>query len=277
MTDSVTFPPISAADLDLASQLVASVAWPHRSVDIAFHLRLGQGRIAYSEAEKRTLGFGLWWCYGDVLARLGLIVVAPDAQGRGIGRRLVGHLLDDAGPRSVKLLATEAGRPLYEKLGFKHLDASCQHQGTYAASPPPDPQVRAAGPADLPAIRALDAAAMGHDRTDILDALLGESAAKVVVDAGRVSGYALTRPFGRGTVVGPIVARSEENAIRLFDALARPGFVRVDCPTDATVLRRHLTEHGLIPVDESPSMVRGDWPRPAGPLRIFALASHAFG
>lgn len=277
MTDIVTFQPLSAADLDEASALVASVSWPHRPVDIAFHMRLGQGRMAFSDAYGRTLGFGLWWSYGDQLARLGLIVIAPEAQGRGIGRRLVEHLLNDLSPRPVMLLATEAGKPLYDKLGFVPVDASSQYQGEYTGSPVPDPRLRPASPADAPAIAALDAKAFGVDRNEVLSALMADGEAAVLRQDGEVVGYAMSRRFGRGMVVGPIVADTEEDAVVLFDALARPGFLRVDCPSTATVLIGHLVARGLVRVDESPVMVRGARPVPQGPVRMFGLASHALG
>jgi hypothetical protein len=57
----------------------------------------------------------------------------------------------------------------------------------------------------------------------------------------------------------------------------RPGFVRVDRPSEAANFGRHLTACGLMPDSESPAMLRGDWPAATAPQRIYALASHALG
>jgi hypothetical protein len=92
-----------------------------------------------------------------------------------------------------------------------------------------------------------------------------------------VVGYAVERAFGRGSVVGPVVAAAEPDAIALFNAAARPGFVRIDRPLDAPSFGRHLTACGLMPDSESPAMLRGDWPAAMTPQRIYALASHALG
>jgi GNAT superfamily N-acetyltransferase len=276
MSDQITLLPVSMADLDLVAALVAAVRWPHRRADIAALIELGHGRLARA-GDGRTLGVGLWWPFGDTAARLGLVVVSPDSQGLGIGRRLVEQLLADAAPRSVMLLATRAGRPLYEKLGFAEIGAVCQHQGEYDGGRRPDPRTRAATSEDRSAVLCLDAAAFGVLRPTVLDHLLAVGRAFVLVEDGRVTGYAVERAFGRGSVIGPVVAATEPDAIALFNAAARPGFVRVDRLLEAANFGRHLTAYGLMPDSEVPTMLRGNWPAATAPQRIYALASHALG
>ena len=53
------------------------------------------------------------------------IFVEPEYRRRGIAREIVSRLMDEARQRGIARLdlhATEAGRPLYEKLGFKPPD-----------------------------------------------------------------------------------------------------------------------------------------------------------
>ena len=238
--------------------------------------RIGEVRLARA-GDGRTLGVGLWWPFGDTAARLGLVVVSADSQGLGIGRRLVEQLLADAAPRSVTLLATPAGRPLYKRLGFVEVGAVCQHQGEYSGRRHSDPRIRAATPEDRSAVLGLDAAAVGVPRPAVLDHLLTVGRAFVLVEDAKVTGYAIERGFGRGSVVGPVVAATESDAIALFNAAARPGFVRVDWASEATNFGRYLTTCGLALDSESPAMLRGDWPASSAPQRIYALASHALG
>jgi GNAT superfamily N-acetyltransferase len=234
MSDQITLPPVSMADLDSVAALVAAVGWPHRRADIAALIKLGHGRLARA-GDGRTLGVGLWWPFCDTAARLGLVMVSPDSQGLGIGRRLMERLLADAAPRSVMLLATPAGRPLYERLGFVEVGAVCQHQGEYSGGRHPDPRIRAAISEDWSAVLCLDAAVFGIPRPAVLEHLLAVGRAFVLVENGRVVGYAIERAFGRGSVVGPVVAATEPDAIALFNAAARPGFVRVDRPSEAPI------------------------------------------
>lgn len=273
---AVELPAVAPADLEAVSALVAEVRWPHRPADIDALIRLGHGRLV--KDGKDVLGVGLWWSFGAALARLGLVIVSPRAQGRGLGRRLVEALLADAAPRPVTLLATRAGRPLYDRLGFVATGGEiAQHQGEYRGTPRPDPRVRLAVPGDIPAIDRLDAAAFGAGRRAVLDDLMAAGRTVVLVHGGTVTGFAVERPFGRGAVVGPVVAAGEDDAIALFDALARPGFLRVDLPADAARFAAHASAAGLAFDSASPVMTLGAVPAPAGPPRIFALAGHALG
>ncbi len=148
---------------------------------------------------------------------------------------------------------------------------------TTAAGRSLDPRIRAAAADDLPAILRVDAETTGLDRAPLLRHLTGVGRTVVLTAGGAVAGYAVERAFGRGSVIGPIVAPAEADAIALFDALAAPGFVRVDRAASATELGRHLAACGLALDSESAAMVLGDWPAAVAPPRLFALASHAFG
>ncbi|MCR9071308.1 MAG: GNAT family N-acetyltransferase [Alphaproteobacteria bacterium] len=274
---ALDFDALENRDLDAVAALVKTLKWPHRPEDIALFMRLGAGRIA-RDGSGELLGVALWWAFEPAAARLGLVMVDPASQGRGIGRRLVEQVLADAGGRSMKLLATEAGKPLYDSLGFVEIGACRQYQGTYGGSPAADTGIREARPEDMRAILALDAVAFGAGRAAVLRALMGAGRAVVLDGGSGASGYAMERDFGRGTVVGPIVAPTEQAAIRLFQALARPGFVRVDLPVIGDTFARHLVDCGLTAAGaDSPVMVLGDWPDPMNDPRLFALSSHALG
>ena len=269
--------PVQLSDLDDVTALVKTLQWPHRREDVALFMRLGAGHLARDQ-EGALQGVALWWAFEPAAARLGLVMVDPDSQGRGIGRRLVEQILQEAGNRSMMLLATEAGKPLYDKLGFRTVGACRQYQGPYEGRPQPDPQIRPAGPSDMPAILALDEAAFGAGRAPALSALRELGRMAVIEARSGITGYAIERTFGRGTVVGPIVAADEEDAIRLFRALALPGFVRVDAPVGAKDFDRFVQDQGLAAVGaDSPVMLRGSWSDPSPNARMFALSSHALG
>jgi len=274
---NLSLDPVRMSDLDRIMDLVAAVAWPHRREDIAQFIRLGGGRIVRDGKDGGPLAAGLWWTFGDTLARIGLVIVAPQSQGRGVGRTLVETLLEDVAPRPVVLLATEAGLPLYEKLGFTAFERSVQYQGPYEGDPVHDPRISAVTPDRIGDIAEFDAAAFGAFRGDMLRDFARDGTTVALTEDGRITGYAMSRAFGRGTVIGPLAATSEQDALALFRAVARPGFVRVDCPADASLLIGHLEAAGLADVGASPVMMRGNWSPPGGPARIYGLASHALG
>ena len=57
--------------------------------------------------------------YGVEFGWIGMVLVHPDVQGRGVGAVLLGHAMAElAGFPSIRLDATPAGRVLYTKHGF---------------------------------------------------------------------------------------------------------------------------------------------------------------
>jgi len=268
---------IAPDDLDAAVALCERVRWPHRPEDLRFLLTSGNGRIVRDPDSARPLGVGLWIPYGDDVAVMGMVIVDPACQGRGIGRRLVEALITDCKPRTLILNSTDAGRALYENQGFRVLGTILQRQGTLHAQPARDTSTRDADRSDWDAIVSLDTHAFGTSRAALIGRLLEDARAVVSTAGGAPHGYALARPFGLGEVVGPVVASSDDEAIALFRAVAASGFTRVDCPHEAARFSAFLDDAGLRVVDRPTRMVLGQWSDPQHPPRIFALAGHALG
>jgi GNAT superfamily N-acetyltransferase len=280
---ATTLRPMHAGDLAAMHGLAQQMSWPHRAEDCAELLALGAGTVAL-DATGRTVGVGLRWSFGHDVGTIGLVLVAPDRQGRGIGRALMTALIDDLEPRTLMLNATAEGLPLYEKLGFLSIGFVRQHQGRLAEGavlpPAPDVAVRRAVPADHAALCALDAAAFGTDRSALVSRLLAEGQAWLVEHAGQPAGFAILRAFGRGMIIGPVVASSEDDAIALVAAAAKsapPGVLRVDILAPAERLAAWLTAAGLPAIDTVTVMLRGNWPATETGLRRFGLALQAWG
>ena len=272
---------LEAADVPAAQRLTASFGWPHRKRDWAMMLGLGEG-VAVPNGE-RLAGTAVCWRFGPDWATMGLIGVDAALQGQGIGRRMMGALMEGLAGRSVALHATRAGLPLYAALGFESTGTTLQHQGAVtqpALLPlPPRARLRPAGLADLPALAALDCKAGGVDRTALLEALLALPGGVVLDGANDPLGFALTRGFGRGQLVGPVVAGDEADARAMIAHLLgqRIGqFVRVDVPKESG-LAGWLPGLGLEDAGTVIRMVRGRDAGPARRARVFALASQAWG
>lgn len=253
--------------------------------------RLGAGVVAV-EAAGNTIGVGMRWSFGHDVGTIGMVLVAPECQGRGIGRALMTSLIADVGPRALMLNATAEGLALYEKLGFVQIGHVFQHQARFAEQPvlpaAPTVRLRRAVLADHAALCALDAAAFGADRSALIETLLAAEGAWVVDGAERdgargavrPAGFAVLRRFGRGMMIGPVVAPGEDEAIALVAAAARAapvGVLRVDIPAKAARLGDWLTSAGLPAIDTVTTMVRGDWPNLPNALQRFGLAFQAVG
>lgn len=252
--------------------------WPHRPQDWQMALQLSSGAVALDD-QGRVTGTILVTPYGMDCAMINMVIVDRNARGMGLGRRLMEQAFVLAQDRPLRLVATADGMPLYQKLGFAPSGTILQHQGSVTRLGAPD-GVEAASADDLPEIKALDRDAYGADREALIDALAERGQFAVVRRNGAIEAYAAIRPFGRGEVIGPVIAGSAEEAKALigFFAASRPGaFLRVD--TDSrTGIAGWLTEIGLGHVGggvamDRPSRTDATRARP----KVYALANQALG
>lgn len=264
-------------DLSEVMSLVAEVGWPHRPEDIEPALSLGRVWRATEQRDGTLLGLAVWWPMEPNAGRVGLVIVSPHAQGRGIGRSLMNRVLQDTRSRSLKLLATKEGQPLYETLGFKSVGRSQRHQGFFQGPPTPHESVERADIDEVAAIQEIDEKVLGVNRSEILHHLARAGDVNVLRANGKISGFAIVRPFGAGHVLGPLVAENESDALVLLRASMKPGELRVDRFMDAERLGEELVELGLSGHEITNVMVRGDWLAGDAAVRGFAMASHAWG
>nr|WP_305123246.1 GNAT family N-acetyltransferase [Roseomonas sp. GC11] len=281
MVEAPALRQFQAADLEGGHALTRGVSWPHRLEDWHFFHSLGFGFAA--EEGGQLLGTALGWEFGEDHGAVGLIVVAPEAQGRGLGRLLTSAVLERLGDRSVALTATDAGYPLYVKLGFEVVGAVHQHQGAaFSVGLVPlaaGERLRPLGRSDLELVRGLDAAATGLDRAALLEALLGVAEGVVLERGGQPVGFSLLRRFGRGHVIGPVVApdlAAAQALVAHWLGVRSGQFLRIDVPAESG-LSPWLQEMGLAQVDNARAMRRGPAPVPRGDVARFALVSQALG
>jgi ribosomal protein S18 acetylase RimI-like enzyme len=282
VSDGVSLRAMGAQDIEAAQALTAELSWPHRASDWEQALRHGEGLIA--ERDGTVIGTGLRWRWGQRHATIGLIIVAPACQGRRIGHRLMSALLEGLDDCSVLLHATADGRGLYERLGFVRVGELRQHQGTALPSPPialdAGWRLRPAGQADLDVLAALDTQARGMPRRELIADLLANAEATVVLDhEGQARGFAMLRRFGRGHVIGPVIAASDTGARALIahlSGLNAGRFTRIDIDF-ATGLGEWLESLGLLRVDAPTTMVRGPALATTPEVRLFAIVTQALG
>ena len=271
---------LRADHIPQAVSLSAALGWPYREEDWRFAFELGHGVAVETDGELAATA--LWWPYENNFASFGMIIVAPALQGQGIGRMLMDELLRQADARTIILNSTREGYLLYERLGFVPCGEVNQHQAVLAAAPPVLPAngtIRPFRPEDTGAICDLDYRASGMGRTRLLEALFAVGKIAVIERGGQVQGYACVRRWGRGVVVGPVVARDATDVQALVATLAaehRGGFVRIDVPATSG-LSPWLETIGLPQVDHAFAMVRGKPPTRGPDATLFALSNHSLG
>jgi GNAT superfamily N-acetyltransferase len=275
--------PITAQSRALLHELTVSVHWPHRESDIDLLIRLGKGYIALDEIG-RPLGSAMHFPMGDDFAMMGMMVTPPRLQAQGAGRALMKRILEDCDGRDLRLNATRSGYRLYRSAGFVDVGMVYQHQGMVGSVAQVDSvagvDLAVISAKDSAAIARMDARAFGARRSAVLDALLGVSTGLVAMRGGQPCGFALMRRFGKGHVIGPLVADSEALAMLIAASLMRQAqgsFVRVDTPCAGQGLRRFLTDSGLPEFDTVTEMRLGPQRRASEGLKTYGLAAHSLG
>ena len=268
-------------DVAAAHRLSLEVGWPHRLEDWKFVQRLGTGHVATDGAG--VVGTILTWKHDAGHASLGMVIVSPERQGRGIGRELMKRALRDAARRSVLLNSTEAGRALYEKLGFVAVGAIEQQQGIAGPVPvvalAPGERLRPMGASDASTLVALATRAAGMSRARVLKPLFELARGIVLARGDEVLGFALLRRFGRGYCIGPVVAPDAQRAKALIGhwvAMHQGKFLRIDVD-GASGLASWLEGIGLGKAGRVVTMIKGKAPRLDPDVRTFAIVSQALG
>ena len=272
---------VAPADAAACQALSRAVGWPHRVEDWEMLIDLGHGVVATLGEE--IVASALWWPYGETHATLGSIIVSPAQQGGGIGKHLIRALLEQTQGRSQLLNATVAGEPLYARNGFVPWGGVLQYHGVSLAAASsvlqPGETLRLGGPDDLPLLERFDTQATGLPRKPALEVLLACGECIVLERDGEPVGFSVLRRFGRGHVIGPVVAANGGDAQILIAHWLherRGQFVRIDVPLD-TGLEDWLMQSGLKHAGPVTSMVRGEKPVPLGPGRLYAVINQALG
>jgi GNAT superfamily N-acetyltransferase len=285
-TFEVTLVGIEGVGLAKLQALSIGVGWPHRGEDWDFLRSVGQG-VAAVDKIGRVVGSAMWFPFNELFATIGMVITTPRLQAQGAGGWLMDSVLQRVGGRALGVNATAESLRLCVSLGFKIKQPMYQRQGIAAWPPdaglPAGARLRPFDNGDLPEIIALDKRAFDSDRSTLMTRLVEVSTGQVLERDGRIRAFSLCRRFGRGYVVGPVVAVTDEDAIavtRPYLAQYEGQFLRVDTRQRTGLYPQFLKSSGLPVYDKPTTMWMGrPWPisREDAPQEApitYGLASH---
>jgi GNAT superfamily N-acetyltransferase len=278
---------MTLADVDATSAAILADRWGDRAAWFRFAVEHPRCDVVLAEVDGAPVGTGVATHNGRA-AWIGTIWVARAWRGQGLGRALTTATIDAAetgGATTLILVATDAGRPLYERLGFEVTSWYRTMEAPGRAGDAEDPatgsdgdrRVRAYAPADLEAMRDLDARATGEDRGHLLEAFATPTTTRIVVDAsGRPGGFLVRPPWGGGATIAPV---ADDALALLDDRRARyPGdrMVRAGVlDTNVAGLER-LVQAGWTEAWRAPRLQRGA-PLRWTPNAVWGQFNHALG
>ncbi|MCD2465719.1 GNAT family N-acetyltransferase [Streptomyces sp. NPDC056534] len=267
-------------DLLACADLSENRGWPREEHKWGLLLAAGTGYGIDDPSGDGLVTCSVVTSYGPGLAAIGMVLVAEQYARQGVGRRLMEHVLAEAGNTPLTLHATPYGQPLYEQLGFTETGRAEMVRGRFTfAAPAPAVPVRPAAAEDLQAILRLDHEVFGLDRTHVITRLPAfADHLRVAEEDGEITGFAAAWPNMDTHVVGPLIARDTATAQALIASLAAAGDrpLRTDIDVRHSALLGWVKENGLDPIASNAVMVRslpdlpGDWRRRFAPLTVAA-------
>lgn len=178
--------------------------------------------VAKDDDNGAVVGFGTVVDY-DTFAYVGMMSTLPEMQRRGIGARLMEHILawlDERGCPTVLLDASAAGEPLYPRFGFVEIDGTAHlQQVEHVLLPRHLPSgVSVLQDDEFEALCAFDAAHFGGNRAELLANYRADMPQRVLVahdvnsEKREIVGYLIAQAHA----LGPWVACSRDDAERLL-------------------------------------------------------------
>ena len=248
-----------------AAAAMISREWNDRTVFLRWALDYSPSHLFVAEDDGRIVGTGIATAHGPV-GWVGTIFVAPDRRQEGLGGRLTRTVIDDLesrGCRTLVLIATDAGRTLYERLGFGVQVPHVRFTAPGLAAGPTDDAIRPFEPRMLSDLVALDRLATAEDRSVLVERLSGTSTTSVLVgDDESLRGFVIRAPWGGVSLMAP----EPDDAIRLLDWRRRQSGpdhpIYAGLPDSGDERRALLLSRGWTPAGAGTRMIRGeplDW------------------
>ena len=271
---------MTAADIDAVAALYRSGGWDHERPFIERVLANPICESLVGVRDEAVVATGIATINGPV-GWVGSIFVDPSQRRRGLGSAITDAVcarIETAGCVTQALIASEYGRPVYERMGFR-IDAWHQILEALpletAPTPPRGTTLRKMRPDDVDRVGELDRQATGEDRRALLGPLSADG--WLLETEGRLLGFLIPIEPKCAAIVAP----DPLDGACLLDLLRHLGRGRRNT-LRAALLRDDedgqllLEQRGWGRTFEAPRMLRGqsvDWE----PRFIWSLLGFAFG
>ncbi len=275
-------------DLTDALRLSTLAGWNQLKRDWVEFVRFRPEGAFTAVANGRVVGTVTSIDYQSRFSWIGMVLVDPDHRRLGIATRLMNAAMDSLSDcDTLKLDATDQGRPVYERLGFVPewtwtrwrrepgpLHSSVESGDALTVMDVPDEEWES--------LCRLDADAFGADRRIVLAAWRDRlpSAMLMALREKQPEGYLLGRDGRTAIQLGPLVSRSEIGARHLLSETVarfqnRP--LLIDARDVPAIWSRTLEALGFVPQRQFTRMAKGPNRHTGHPDRQWALSGPELG
>ncbi len=285
MRSSFSLQQFDHSDIPGLISLSASVGWDYDAEEIKTVMAAGKV-YGHRNVEGKIVSSAAIIPYDDSLASIGMVIVRDECRGMGLGRMVTQACIEAVYPETtIMLIATEQGKPLYERLGFRSI--SCVHKYLCDRYVPANSQRSAEvefipyREEHFPHVVQLDRNAVGADRSSFLKHRIAQAKECYLVkdQRGTMVGYGLSVEGPVNLILGPIAAPTVEIATHLLDKLAfqHQGKLRIDVPGGNEEFLPLLMKRGFQKASQPPVMIRNAKQLPARNGALYGIAAQVFG
>lgn len=246
----LTIQSMRETDIPVALTLTRQAGWNQMEEDWRRFLDMQPDGCFVGALDGRTVATTVSCILGPV-AWIAMVLVDVSARKHGVATALLRHAiayLDGLGVKTIRLDATAAGRPLYEKLGFVGEYQVARFEGI-APQFPQRPEVTQATASDFDEIIEFDRQATGTPREMLLIRLFEASPqdVRVLRQDERLEGYVSMRTGANARQIGPCIARADAGEALISDAMSRLAGspVLIDVPRDNAPANSLMEAAGL--------------------------------
>ncbi|MDL2418533.1 GNAT family N-acetyltransferase [Bacillus tropicus] len=265
--------------------LSSYIGWDYNREEIETIFNAGIVYGVWNEREELIASAAII-LYGEKLASIGMVIVHPDYKGRGIGK-----IITDACVKSVSahtpimLIATDEGKPLYEKLGFRAVSYVskyiCNSYNVNDYCVRNEDYMMDYEEGDLEKIIKIDEYAFGTNRKEFLKKRIMQSEQSIVVKdkEQNVLGYGLSIQTPENKIIGPVVAKNDAMAMRIVHDLAKGhnGKLRIDVLEGKKDFMKVLAITGFKKVNTPPIMMKNSGQLLKRNNELYSIAAQIFG
>jgi GNAT superfamily N-acetyltransferase len=259
-------------DIPAATRLSARVGWNQTEEDWRTLLQLSPHGCLAMEVDGHLAATTTLLCYGRRLAWIGMVLTSPEYRRRGLAGTLLASTLERAdkmGIETIKLDATEQGKPLYERFGF-HGEQEIERWSRPGESAAQLPVGRTSVEEPW---RDSDSRVFGADRSQLLGRLAQLNPPRSISQS-----YLFSRPGRVSAYLGPCISENPGTARRMIEECVRNtrcGWSWDLFPRnqDAVALARDL---GFSPQRHLVRMARGKEPHEKDNA-VYAIAGFELG
>ncbi|MBK5430832.1 GNAT family N-acetyltransferase [Bacillus sp. TH25] len=265
--------------------LSSYIGWDYNREEIETILNTG---IVYGVVNEREelIASAAIILYGETLASIGMVIVHPDYKGRGIGKIITDSCVKSVSTQTpIMLIATDEGKVLYEKLGFRAVSYVskyiCNSYNANYHCVGNEGYIVNYEERDLEGIIQIDEDAFGTNREEFLKYRIIQSEQCIVTkDAQQnVLGYGISIQTPENKIIGPIVAKNDKMTMRMVHYLVREhnGKLRIDVPEGKKDFMKELEIIGFKKVNTPPIMMKNSDKLLKRNNELYSIAAQIFG